>query len=130
MSFRSGGKPRSVEDDERDAAERHLAEVRAARIKVARSNPRWTEIDAADLVQRPLAYWVSVDTDAYFTHARGAIFERDSSTVIATHAELTFYVEDGEITFLERQLGCWSDVVARRATAAARGEQRRLKVVR
>ncbi len=121
MKFRSGGIPRSLEDQEREEAERRLEEVSVGRIAAARAHHGWTEIDAEDLVARPPRYLVSAATDQYFLPARGAIFESGSANVISTESQLHFAVDGGNITFMERQPGCWSDVVERRAT---RGQPR------
>ncbi len=121
MRFRSGGSPVSVEDLERVEAERHLEEVSVARIAAARAHHGWIELDSEDLVARPPGYFVAVSTDDYFTQARGTVFESGSANVIATESQLHFAVDGGNITFLERQPGCWSDVVERRAT---RGQPR------
>ena len=88
-------------------------ELREARIAAARHNPRWTEIPD-DLVPRGRCL-VSAATDEVLPH-RGVVFERGSARLVADMAPLVFTVTaDGELRFLDRQPGSWSDVVAEQA---------------
>jgi hypothetical protein len=118
------GRAKTYEEIQAEEADRHLADVRVGRIAAARAQPTWTELDPEGLVLRPPGYFVQVETDDFFSAARGTIFESSSANPIATEARLFFFVDSaGEITFLEKQPGCWSDVVARRAGAVARRER-------
>lgn len=94
------------------------ARLRAARLDVARRNSQWTELEEVDLVPRgPRNQWrVSASTDEIYAPHRGAVFQSWSTSVVADHAELAFYVDrDGDLVFLERKPGTWSDHVAKQA---------------
>lgn len=88
--------------------------MREARIAAARRNPRFTEIPD-DLVTRGRCL-VSAATDEVYLPHRGAVFERSSAGLVADMAELVFTVNaEGELRFLDRRPGTWSDVVERQA---------------
>jgi hypothetical protein len=80
-------------------------EVRAARISAARSNPRWTELEAVDLVARG-PFLVAASTDLLYARHR-VVFEPGSASVFATAIELHFYIDDGDVVFLESVPGTW-----------------------
>lgn len=90
-------------------------EIRERRVEVARRHPGWREVQEAELVPRPLAYLVHAEKDWIFTRVRGTVFATGSVTVVAEHPSYFFYVgQDGELVFLERQSGTWSELVAKR----------------
>ena len=94
--------------------------IREARVTVARRNGQWTEIEESALVSRGRVL-VHADSDAVYTPYRGVVFATGSTTVIADHAMLHFYVRDnGELTFLELELGTWSERVERQARRGVR----------
>ena len=89
-------------------------ELRPKRLEVARRNAKWTEIED-DLVSRG-RYLVSAETDAIYKPARGVVFAPYTVDVVADQTGLTFYVDrDGDLVFLERVPGTWSEIVAKRA---------------
>ncbi len=106
--------------DESDARPRELSpQVRERRVEVARSNPRWTELAAIDLVRRG-PFWVSASTDELFTVRRGVVFEPGSAAVFEQTASLHFYVDDDrDLVFLERHARSWSEIVAGKARRGA-----------
>lgn len=93
--------------------------LHTARVRAARGSPNWTELDEADLVARG-DLLVSVATDAVYKRHPGVVFEPGSTTMIADHAPLAFYVNADEPTFLERLPGTWSDEIARQERRHAR----------
>lgn len=94
-------------------------ELRDARLKAARANPAWTELDPVDLVPRPHGVLVSADTDWAYTHHPGTVWERGSTNLIADFAGLYFCEDDtGAPMFLERMPATWSMQVAAQARQA------------
>jgi hypothetical protein len=99
-----------------DEADRDAERLRDARIRAARSNPLWTEVDEAELVQRQ--WWlVHSETDALYLAHRGTVFAPHSASVIADYATLVFFVNrDRDVVFLEAaNPRTWSEVVERQA---------------
>jgi hypothetical protein len=97
-------------------------EARARRVEVARRS-HWVEIEEPSvLVRRGRSFLVHADTDAVYSPHRGVVFAPGAITVIADYnSSLHYFVrDDGELVFLERQPGTWSDRVARRAQHEAR----------
>lgn len=93
----------------------------AARLEVVRKNHRWTELEETALVRRG-PYLVHADTDEMFAIRRGVVFEPGRAVVgyVPEGADLSYFVDQaGEIVFLDRQRGTWSDIVAKRARRAA-----------
>ena len=92
------------------------AAVRPVRLKIARGNHKWREIEN-DLVPRNQGRWlVSASTDAIYTPVRGVVFLPDSVNVIAEHAPLHYYVDaDDELHFFERLPGTWTQHLEKRA---------------
>jgi hypothetical protein len=90
--------------------------VRPERLKIARRNPKWTEIEN-DLVPRNRARWlVSASTDAMYTPVRGMVFQPYSVNVIAEIAPLHYYVDDdGELHFFERLPETWTGHLEKKA---------------
>jgi Zn-finger nucleic acid-binding protein len=97
------------------------AAVRPARLRIARGNQRWTEIEN-DLVPRNRGRWlVSASTDAIYTPVRGVVFQPDSVNVIAELAPLYYYVDaDDELHFFERLPGTWTEHLERLAARELR----------
>jgi hypothetical protein len=89
-------------------------QLRPARLEVARRIPKWTEIEN-DLVSRGRGWLVSANDDAVYTPVRGVIFQPYSVNVVADQAELSFYVGDGELHFLERLPFTWTQHLEKRA---------------
>lgn len=88
------------------------AKLQEARLRAARANTHWTELEAVDLVARPGGLLVAASDDAVYTQYRGAIWERGSATMISDQAALFWFEQDdGELTFLERQPETWSQVI-------------------
>lgn len=113
------GRAATLEDAE--AAERAVVEeqVRRARLEFARRHNRRTEVEEVDLVRRGRVL-VSATTDRIYRPVQGVVFAPNSATAIADHSELSFYVTSaGELVFLERKSGTWSDVIAKRARRQA-----------
>jgi hypothetical protein len=108
------------EDVEARKAEALLEEVRKTRVKIVRRNADWTEITPAErLIPRGparLGLLVDADTDIVWTRAPGTIFVPGSVTLVATHANYTYYVSTaGDVIPLERvqSIPTWSWYVAR-----------------
>ena len=88
--------------------------LRPKRLEIARNISRWTKVED-DFVPRGRGWLVSAGTDAVYEKARGVIFQPYSVNVIADHTELSYYVDgDGDLVFLERLPGTWSEYVERR----------------
>ena len=89
--------------------------ARPARLKIARSNSKWTEIED-DLVRRARGYLVSAATDHVYTPVRGVVFAPYSVNAMADHAPLYFTVDaNDELTFYERQPWTWTALLEKRA---------------
>jgi len=93
--------------------------VAEARVEAARKNPDWVEVEEIDLVARK-PWLVHAETDALYTVFRGAIFERGSARPVFNHTvPLAFYLDrTGDLVFLERRPGTWSEIVAKRTRRA------------
>lgn len=92
-------------------------QLRAARLRAARSNPRWTELEQDDLFLRPGRVLVSYSTDdAYLPHP-GQIWERGSANAVADLAALYWYEDSntGQPRFVEKMPATWSEQIARQA---------------
>ena len=90
--------------------------ARPARLKIARSNPRWAEIEN-DLVGRLGGRWlVSASSDRIYQPVRGAVFLPHSVTAVADQAPLFFHVDDqDELHFFERLPLTWTQHLEKRA---------------
>ena len=97
-----------------DAPPVEQGQLRAARREAARRNPRWVEVEETSLVRRAM-FLVHADTDELWTHYRGTVWEAGSANVIFNDSiPMWFFVDaDGEVVFLERRPGLWSDIVER-----------------
>jgi hypothetical protein len=95
-------------------------EIRDRRVELARRNSHWTELAETELVRRGRVL-VSAESDEIFSFYRGMVFEPGSAAVAFNESvPLYFYVDRaGEIVFLERQRGTWSEIVAKRARRRA-----------
>ena len=121
------GEPDEVTAKKRRA---HAERVRPERLKAARRNPRWTEIEN-DLVERLGGRWlVSASSDQIFQPVRGTVFLPDSVTAVADRSELAFYVNaDGDLVFFEQLPGTWTQHLEKKAArelAKAAPKPRRL----
>lgn len=94
------------------------SKVEQARIRAARKNPHWTELDPQDLVERGHLF-VSVETDQIYAPTRGVIWEPHTARAIADFAPLRFTVDDNKLRFFEQQPETWSDRIARQARRAS-----------
>jgi hypothetical protein len=102
------GRPKQVEAAGDD-------QVRAARIRAARKNPAWTEIDD-DLVPRGRGWHVSAESDQIYTRYRGVAFQTGSAAMICDRAEIYYTVDgDDRLVLYEKQHGSWSQLIARQA---------------
>ena len=102
----------------RQRADAPLDEVRAKRLENARKTRNWTEIPQTSLVPRGRHYLVHAETDELFTLRGGEVFEPGKASIgyIGDGWEMHYFVDQaGEVVFLERQPGLWSDIVARQA---------------
>lgn len=94
------------------------AELREARVRAARQNSRWEEIED-DLVERGYkgTLLVSAETDRVYRLHPGAVFQPGSADIIATMSPLQFFVDrEGNPQCLERLPESWSNMVARQAS--------------
>jgi hypothetical protein len=106
------GTPDEVAEKKRRAYEEA---VRPARLEVARRNSKWTEIEN-DLVPRNRGWLVSASTDAICQPVRGVVFQPWTVTVTADQAALFYFVDDdGELHFLERIPGTWTEHLEKQA---------------
>jgi hypothetical protein len=96
-------------------------QLRAARRETARANPRWVEVEETSLVRRAM-FLVHADDDTLWSFYRGTVWDRGSANVVFNDMlTMWFYVDaDGDVVFLERRPGLWSDIVAREARRAPR----------
>ena len=106
------GEPDEVMEKKRRANEE---KARPARLKIARGNPRWTEIED-DLIPRARGYLVSAATDHVYTPVRGVVFQPHTVNAMADHAPLYFTVDaNDELMFYERQPWTWTAFLEKRA---------------
>jgi hypothetical protein len=107
------GEPDEVAAKERKA---YAENVRPERLKAARRNSRWTEIEN-DLVPRLGGRWlVSASTDAVYTPVRGAVFLSYLADVVADQAPLHYFVDgDDELHFFERLPETWTQHLEKKA---------------
>jgi hypothetical protein len=111
---------RTVEQDQEDEVAAIREQVRAARLEVVRKNHRWTEVAETSLVKRG-PFLVLAETDELFQLRRGMIFEPARAAIgyVSEDTEIHYFVDRaGEIVFLERRPGVWSDIVAKKARRA------------
>lgn len=94
--------------------------VREKRVTVARANPVWSEIEETALVRRE-RWLVHAETDEWFTPFAAQVWVRGTAVIAQNdRVPLTFFVDQqGEVRFLERQAGTWSEVVAKRVRRRA-----------
>ena len=66
---------------------------------------------------RRAMFFVHADDDTLWSQYRGTVWDPGSANVIFNdRLPMWFYVDaDGDVVFLERRPGLWSDVVARQA---------------
>ena len=90
--------------------------IRERRIMEARRNSYSTELQETDLVRRGRLL-VAAETDEIFTLYRGVVFPGGAAlAAFNQQVPLAFYVDrDGDLVFLERRGGTWSELVARKA---------------
>jgi Zn-finger nucleic acid-binding protein len=112
------GEPDEVMEKKRRA---YAEKVRPERLKAARRNSRWLEIEN-DLVPRLGGRWlVSASSDRIYQRVRGTIFLPHSVTAVADQSELAFYVdEDGDLVFLEQLRGTWTEHLEKQAAKELR----------
>jgi len=94
--------------------------VRARRMEIARKNTLWSELEEAALVSRG-RWLVHADSDEVFSRFKAAVWSRGSAQISANdRVPLWFYIDQqGEVHFLERLPGTWSERVAKRARRRA-----------
>lgn len=103
-----------------DARDVEAERLREARLRVARANRLWREVED-DFVRRGPGWLVSAETDEIFTRYRGPVFPRASASVIPDHMPLYWFLDrDGSFVFLEGTGKTWSTVVAKQARRDAR----------
>ena len=95
-----------------------VEELREARLRAARRNSRWTEIEEVDPVPRHRHWLVSATTDEILERYRGIVFRTGSCSAISDVSSLYWYVEheSGELVFLERvgSPATWTEHLERR----------------
>jgi hypothetical protein len=90
-------------------------QLRAARREAARANVRWQEVEETSLVRRAM-FLVHADDDTLWSFYRGTIWDGSANVIFNADLPMWFYVDaDGDVVFLERRPGLWSDIVARQA---------------
>ena len=94
----------------------YAEKVRPERLKAARRNSRWTEIEN-DLVPRLGGRWlVSASSDRIYQPVRGTVFLPHSVTAAADKSGLSFYVDaDGDLVFFEQLPGTWTKHLEKKA---------------
>lgn len=100
------------------------AELREARLRAARANSKWQELEAVDLIPRGFkgSLLVAASDDSVYKRDNSAAFERGSARIVSGDlAALHFFVDDatGNLVFLERMPWTWSEMVARKASRRA-----------
>lgn len=95
-------------------------EIRAARVRFARGNQNWEELERPHLVRRG-PWLVHEPSDRLFVVYRGTVFSRSANFAEATTLAFTVGPDD-TLTFFERvrHPATWSEVVERQARRAAR----------
>lgn len=92
------------------------AKLKAARVKAARANVMWTEIEPDDLIERDGGrLFVSAGSDLIYSLEPGAIFEKGTARLVSDFAELCFVVRDNdELVVFQRRPGTWTQVIEAR----------------
>jgi hypothetical protein len=107
--------------DLHEPAPEELAEqARVTRIKAARANPRWREVDRELLVFRPRRYLVDARLDVAYVPHDGAVFGADGHIVFDSERDLAFFIEDDDVVVLEPCRESWTTLYGRQAAADAR----------
>jgi hypothetical protein len=91
-------------------------QLRAARREAARANAYWQELEEPALVRRAM-FFVHAADDTIWSFYRGTVWDPGSANVVFNdRLPMWFYVDaHGDVVFLERRPGLWSDIVARQA---------------
>jgi hypothetical protein len=105
-NLRSSSDPQPVDPEQ----------LRAARLEAARRTPEWEELEETALVRRA-PFLVHAADDSLWTPFRAPTFEAGSARVVANdRVPLGYYLTpDGDIQFVEKVAGTWSQVVERQA---------------
>ena len=107
----------TYEDRQAAEAREHAENVRAERLRCARSNDAWTEIPEPRLVRRGRGFLVDAERDFVHTPYRGELWSPGKATLeyVDPRTPMAYSVTDGQVRFLETQTlpRTWSDVVAR-----------------
>ena len=96
MRIGAPAKPRSRE-----------TKLNQARLRAARANQHWTEVDD-DLVARDQLL-VSASSDRVYKPHPGVVFEPGSSAMIADQAPLHWYADEASPAFLELLPETWTE---------------------
>src|SRR5262245_15985792 len=92
----------------------HDLKVKEARLEVAKSSSEWRELEVTALVRR-WPYLVHADSYELFAPYRGVVWATRSSSPIADKTPLHYFIDrEGEVIFLERKPGTWSEIVEKR----------------
>jgi len=91
--------------------------VREQRIRSARANRYWTELDPSTLIPRGRLL-VREETDEAFTAKMGAVWNPLGGIAFSDTSPVYFTVEDGHVRLLEKYPRTWSEI-----TYAQRGAQ-------
>jgi hypothetical protein len=99
-----------------DAAPADEEQVRAARREQARRNAYWEELEETALVRRA-PFLVHAADDSLSTPFQAPVFEAGSARIVANdQVPLGYFITpEGDVRFVERKAGTWSQVVERKA---------------
>lgn len=102
---------------ENDSAAPPTTKLEAQRIRSARVNAAWTELDPSMLVRRGRRFLVHADTDQVYTPYTGAVWNKLGGIDFAHMHPLYYVVDGGQIRLLEKYSRTWSDIVRTQAGA-------------
>jgi hypothetical protein len=87
-------------------------EVRERKIRAARANANWTELQEVDLVPRSRGRYVHAPSDAVYSHFAAASFDSAGRLSFNETLPLGYFIStDGEVVLLERDRRAWSEIV-------------------
>jgi hypothetical protein len=93
--------------------------IREARVRAARRQQGWTEIEGERLEAcGPAKFqWLhDIHTDAVYRISSGSFFEPGKATLVADRVAVTFFVdEEGDVLALDSVMPSWTEYMEKRA---------------
>ncbi len=87
-------------------------EIQQQRVRSARRNRCWTELDLVALTRHGKHFTVDADEDAVYTPYDGAVWNDLGGIEFAEASPLFFIVEDGRVRLYEKYGRSWGEIMA------------------